>query len=66
MPEEKKVFHIEIDLTQEELDEFMKENSKLMQDLCKMKHPTLDRLNTIWKVHNQITMAKHAIKKEGI
>lgn len=62
---EEKIYHIEIDLSETELKQFMSEHNALMLGLMR-KHITAERFNTIWNVHNQITMAQGIIKRGDI
>lgn len=64
MTKDKKVYHIEVDLPEDVLSQFIIDHGNLMLELIKNKVP-IDRFNSIWTVHNQITMAKSMVEGRG-
>ena len=59
------MYHIEIDLTEEDLQHFSAEHNALMIEMLKNRIPA-EYFNAVWKVHNQITMAQAAILKGAV
>ena len=58
-----KIYHIDVGLTQKEIDKFLGESESLI--LRVSRTGDMPRFNTVWKVHNSIAMAKHAIEESG-
>lgn len=61
---EEKIYHIDIELTKDEINHFIDESALLLTRVSRIGG-IASQFNTVWKVHNSIAMAKHAIMKEG-